>query len=140
MARKNKTPAPFTRKGLHRVVCDECQGFGYFTIAQLEQRGMPACWCGERMRPERYELAAALGMDHPAEQELERDGYNREMSQVRALGGYQKAAARMEGIGGSVPANMHHRALDVLRESEREAARRRRGRLAQVLVPEPMAF
>jgi hypothetical protein len=131
---KVKQSAPFTRKGLHRVTCDECQGFGYFTVSQLE-RGMPVCVCGEPFRPERYELAVLLGVDHPAEDALERDGYNREMSQVRALRGYQRAGERYSGIGGSVPENMHHRALDVLRAEEREAARLRRGRRAGAPVP-----
>lgn len=136
MARKSKKdPAPFTRKGLHRLTCDQCQGFIYVTISQLEQRGMPPCWCGERFRPDRYELAAALGMDHPAEDALRQDGENREAAQCWKMGGYQKHLERMSGIGGSVPANMHERALEALRLEEREAARRRRGRRVGVLVP-----
>jgi hypothetical protein len=65
---------PFSRKGLHRVTCDDCAGFLYATIAELETRGLPACWCGQRMRPERYELALALGVDHPAA-EVARRGF-----------------------------------------------------------------
>jgi hypothetical protein len=136
--------AKFSRKGLHRVTCDECQAFAYYTIATLETRGLPRCgWCADStMRPERYELALALGVSHPADEIIERDGYHREMSQTRALRGYQRAEERKAGIGGSVPANMHHRALAAYLEREDESARLRRGRRAVSLVPvvEPMAF
>lgn len=140
MSRKAKEPKPFSRKGLHRIVCDQCDGFVYSTIGQLEVRGLPACgWCGDAMRPEKIDVAIALGVDHPGMEWLSTDGYNREMSQCRKMGGYQKHAARLQGIGGSVPADMHARALDEFRKTERRDARKRQ--LAAFLpTPEPMPF
>jgi hypothetical protein len=57
--------AKFTRKGLHKLECAECDGFGYFTIATLEAKGLPRCgWCeGETMQPTVLELALELGAE-----------------------------------------------------------------------------
>jgi hypothetical protein len=54
--------ATFTRKGLHKLECAQCDGFGYFTIATLEARGLPRCgWCeAETMQPTVLELALEL--------------------------------------------------------------------------------
>ena len=51
---------PFTRKGLHRLECAMCDGFAYATISQLETRGLPPCWCGDTLQPDRLELAMHL--------------------------------------------------------------------------------
>lgn len=71
------TPRPFKRSGLHKLECD-CGGYVYATVAQLERYGLPSCGCGERLLPERLELAALLGLeDAPAVAE-----YRRELSSV----------------------------------------------------------
>jgi hypothetical protein len=57
--------AKFTRKGLHRLECPMCGAVGYFTIAPLEQRGFPPCWCGASFEPG-LELALHLGADTAA--------------------------------------------------------------------------
>jgi hypothetical protein len=51
---------PFSRKGLHRLECQMCDEFGYFTVARLEAKGLPPCWCGERLQPCELELALIL--------------------------------------------------------------------------------
>jgi hypothetical protein len=69
--------AAFKRSGLHKLEC-ECGGYVYATVAQLEQRGLPSCGCGERFVPERLELAELLGVeDAPAVAE-----YRAELSSV----------------------------------------------------------
>lgn len=57
--------AKFSRKGLHKLECAMCDGFGYFTIATLEAKGLPKCgWCeAETMQPTVLELAIELGAD-----------------------------------------------------------------------------
>lgn len=50
----------FTRKGLHRLECRMCDGFAYATVRQLESRGLPPCWCGEKLQPTELELALIL--------------------------------------------------------------------------------
>jgi hypothetical protein len=52
--------AKFTRKGLHRLECPMCDGFAYATVATLERRGLPPCWCGEVLQPTELELAMML--------------------------------------------------------------------------------
>jgi hypothetical protein len=56
----------FKRAGTHRVECPACPTYGYFTVAMLEDIGLPSCWrpgCGETMHPARLELALTLGDD-----------------------------------------------------------------------------
>jgi hypothetical protein len=57
--------AKFTRKGLHKLECGQCDRFAYFTIATLESAGLPRCgWCeGETMQPTVLELALELGAE-----------------------------------------------------------------------------
>lgn len=51
---------PFSRKGLHALECQMCDARSYATVATLERRGLPPCWCGERMQPTELELAMIL--------------------------------------------------------------------------------
>lgn len=55
--------AKFKRAGLHRLECASCDGYGYFTVAQLEARGLPGCWCGQTLEPAELELALMLGVE-----------------------------------------------------------------------------
>jgi hypothetical protein len=56
-------PKPFSRKGLHRLECQLCDGFAYGTVANLESIGLPRCACGETLQPTELELAMLLGAD-----------------------------------------------------------------------------
>ncbi len=124
--------AKFSRKGLHRVRCESCDGAVYVTIAQLEQRGMPACWCGAAMTPDRVELALALGLDdHPAVLELQARTHRKEVAQMPKA----KRPCQMS----SSLANMAERALDEIRAEQRREARTRR--IAAILpTPAPIPF
>lgn len=113
---------PVRRVGTHRLECQMCDGHGYYTIVQLEQRGLPRCgWCedGSLLYPAKLDLALELGVDHPALADVEADGYNRERSQVRALGGYQRAfpggLARDAGAAWPRRVDVHLRGLQHLR-------------------------
>jgi hypothetical protein len=70
-----KTPKPFSRKGLHKLECQWCDGFAYFTVPTLEARGLPRCgWCdaSERMQPATLELALEINAtDAPVMQEYQ---------------------------------------------------------------------
>lgn len=69
MASYNPT-RPFSRKGLHRLEC-ACGAYLYSTVANVEQRGLPSCACGERFVPARRELAEILGVPCVAIVQLE---------------------------------------------------------------------
>jgi len=135
---------PVRRVGTHRLECQMCDGHGYFTIVQLETRGLPQCgWCtdGSLLYPAKVDLALELGVDHPALADVETDGYNRERSQVRALGGYQRAQDRYSGYVGTVPENMHDRALEARREAERAAVKARlRSNFTARIPADPIPF
>jgi len=62
---------PFSRKGVHKLECPMCDGAVYATVAVLESRGLPSCWCGETLQPTELELALLLGTDCPATTEFE---------------------------------------------------------------------
>jgi hypothetical protein len=53
----------FSRKGVHKLECPMCDGAVYATVAVLESRGLPSCWCGETLQPTELELAMILGAD-----------------------------------------------------------------------------
>jgi hypothetical protein len=137
------------RVGTHRLECQMCDGHGYFTIVQLETRGLPACgWCalerpdyGALLYPAKVDLALELGVDHPSFADIAIDGYHREMAQTRKLGGCHNASLRYAGITGDVPKDMHERALDVHRQREREAVKARlRSNFTARIPAEPIPF
>lgn len=58
--------AKFKRGGLHRLECASCPTYGYYTVAMIEDAGLPVCWregCGDTLQPARIELALLLGAD-----------------------------------------------------------------------------
>jgi hypothetical protein len=122
-------PRPFKREGMHRLNCSalECPGYMYGTVANLETMlatfgRLPACACGESFECERLELAAALGLEHPAEEALRRVQDHKERAQLRRIGRNGELERRMAGTLN----NMAAVALDELRRDERAAARARR--------------
>jgi hypothetical protein len=120
--------AKFKRSGLHRLECESCDGYGYFTVAQLEAKGMPACWCGERLVPQRVELALMLGVeDAPI-----MAAYRAKVSSVA----HGQASHYAKGRELESP---EFRAVESISRDQRRAARARR--IAAILpTPEPMPF
>jgi hypothetical protein len=80
---RKATPRPFKRAGLHRLACF-CGNYAYGTVAALERHGLPVCPCGERLEPERLELALELGLDElPVVREFYRRTHRKTMAQSR---------------------------------------------------------
>lgn len=69
---------PFSRKGLHKLECQVCDGFLYATVAMLEAKGLPPCWCGSPLQPTELDLAMILG----AEESRPLVEYRRECNRV----------------------------------------------------------
>lgn len=133
--------AKFKRGGLHKIACPDCSCYGYFTIAMLEEAGLPACFrqgCGATMQPERIEAALLLGADDApimsaymakvssvahGQASHYMKGRELESPEFRALFGDPKDVKRYPGL---------------IREQRAESRRRR---IAAILpTPEPMAF
>jgi hypothetical protein len=118
----------FKRAGLHRLECQVCDGYMYATVAQLEAKGLPACWCGETLQPTELELAMLLEADD-ARPMVE---YRRECNSVA------KGQAS-HGQRGRVLRSPEMVAAERVESSRRTSARQRR--LSALLpVAEPMAF
>jgi hypothetical protein len=133
--------AKFKRSGLHRLECPMCSCYGYFTVAMLEDVGLPECFrkgCGETMQPAKIELAMMLGADdapimHEYEAKVQSvakgqaphyaKGRELESPEFRALYGNPKDRKREPG----------------LIAIQRSNARQRRI-MALMPAPEPMAF
>lgn len=122
-------PRPFKREGMHRLNCSAigCPGYMYGTVANLETMlsrfgRLPACACGEPFECERLELAAALNLEHPAEEALRRVQDDKERSQLRSIGRNGEMTRRLAGTLNDMSAV----ALEELRADERAAARARR--------------
>jgi hypothetical protein len=124
MARKG--PAPFKRGGLHRLECPDCPCYGYFTVAMLEDAGLPGCFragCGATMMPAELELAFLLGADNaPVVEEWRRRTANSELAQCRSLG-WERAAERH--AAGTLN-RMDAKHADEMRQERRLMARERR--------------
>ena len=116
------TVATFSRKGLHRLECPMCEATVYSTVAQLEQRGLPACWCGERFQPATVDLALHLGADDAP---IAREFFDREARKDLAQKPAQIRASR-RGRDPSTLNDMTAAALDEVRELQRSNARKRR--------------
>lgn len=117
----------FKRSGLHRLECMACTGYTYSTVANLETVGLPSCACGERMLPERLELAVLLGVDDGTmRDEIEGLTLDKQRSQERSLGKRMSRAAIEEARRAGTVNDMAAKALDEIRTAEREKARARR--------------
>lgn len=118
-------PRPFKRSGLHKLACPACATYAYFTVATLEDAGLPRCWregCGEPLEPATLGLALELGMeDHELVIDYRRRTTNKEHSQARSVGGQQKQLARSETL-----ASMDLRAYEEIRAEHSTDARARR--------------
>jgi hypothetical protein len=131
---KRDASAPFKRGGVHRLNCVSCDGYLYATVAQLEARGTPACWCGEQMEPTRIELAMILGIDDaPAVRELADRTEDKERAQLRSVGRGGEMLKRFAGTLNDMSAV----ALEEIRAEQRAQARERR---LSGLVPTPAAM
>lgn len=124
-------PAKFKRTGLHRLECPVCSCYGYFTVAMLEDVGLPRCFrdgCGETLQPARIELALMLGAeDAPI--------YHAYAAKVGSVA-HGQASHYMKGRECESP---EYRAIESISREQRKAARQRR--IAAILpVPEPMPF
>ena len=125
----------FKRSGLHRLECQACDCYGYFTVAMLEKAGeLPRCFardCGDVMMPERLELALMLGVDSPIVAEYQR-------RTERKLRGQMPAARRPCQSSESL-ADMGAKAAREISAEQRQEARQRRIR-AILPVPEALPF
>lgn len=123
--------AAFKRAGLHRLECDDCDGYAYATVAELERVGLPACGCGARYAPARLELALLLGAERaPAVAE-----YRAELESVaRGQAPHCGSSARAAKL--RAPEVI---ALERVESRRRSSARARRLR-AIAPAPEPMPF
>lgn len=116
----------FKRSGLHRLECD-CGSYVYATVAMLERAGLPQCACGERLLPDRVELAELLDVDCPA-----RDEYRAELSSVMH-------GQTSHGIRGRKLRPAELIAADRVEKRRRDRARS--NRLGALLpAPEPLPF
>lgn len=113
----------FSRKGLHRLECQLCDGYVYATVAQLEARGLPVCWCGERLQPTELELAMIL----EAEDSRPMVEYRRECNSVAK--GQQSHIRRGRDV----------QSPEMLAAERVESSRRRSARQRQVMALMPVA-
>jgi hypothetical protein len=125
-----RTPRSFKRGGLHKLACF-CGNYTYGTVAALERYGLPTCGCGERLEPERLELALLLDLDLPVVREYRRRAHRKTMA--------QSAHARRPCADSSGFASMEMRALAEISAEQRAQARARR---LNALLPaaEPLPF
>jgi hypothetical protein len=130
-----KTPKPFSRKGLHKLECQWCDGFAYFTVPTLEARGLPRCgWCGEAMEPATLELALELGQDDsPIVRELRDRTEDKESAQLWSLG---RNRAEMKRWAGTLNSMADAAFSEIVAETRLASDRRRRRRIPV----EPMPF
>lgn len=123
--------AMFKRSGLHRLTCEACPTYGYFTVATLEDAGLPTCWregCGATLQPERIELALLIGADDAPV-----------MSAYRAKVGSVAHGQASHYAKGRALESPEFRAVESISREQRKAARARR--IAAILpTPEPMPF
>lgn len=123
-------PAKFSRKGVHKLECPMCDGAMYATVAQLEHRGLPQCWCGERLQPTTLDLAMILGADESRPMMV----YMRECNSVAKGQASHYAKGRVLRSPESVAAER------VERERVSFACWRQLAALRPSPSPEPMAF
>jgi hypothetical protein len=129
--RNDRTASTFKRAGLHKLECPNCPGYAYSTVANLESVGFPCCACGERMQPERLELALMLGVDSPIVAEYQR----RTDRKLRA----QMPAAKRPGQLSDSLADMGLKAAMEIVAEQRLQSRQRR--IAAILpTPEALPF
>lgn len=123
--------AKFKRTGLHRLTCTACPTYGYFTVAMLEQAGLPRCWrdgCGETLMPDRIEVALLLGVDDAPV-----------MAAYRAKVGSVAHGQASHYAKGRELESPEFRAIESISREQRKAARERR--IAAILpTPEPLPF
>lgn len=125
----------FKRSGLHRLECQACPCYGYFTVAMLEKAGqMPRCFapdCGAEMQPERLELALMLGVDSPIVHEYHERTIRKQMAQMPKG---KRPCMRSEHLD-----DMGAKAAREIVAEQRHDARQRRIR-AILPTPEPLPF
>jgi hypothetical protein len=142
--KREREAKPFSRKGLHRFSCPMCPCYGYFTVALVEDVGLPPCFApgcpgqDERMQPDRLELAIILEAWHaPVYVEYVDLAARKEMGQYPAQVRNARAGkTEAEGL-----ANMWDRAATEITVLTRERARGRSGRrIARPVPVEAMPF
>jgi hypothetical protein len=122
-ARKDATPKPFSRSGLHRLECS-CGNYTYSTVAPIETYGMPMCArCSAPFEPARLELALLLGLDDaPVLAAFMDRTEDKDASQLRRLG--RKGVDRKLAAG--TLNSMTARAFDEIVAEQRQQSRERR--------------
>jgi hypothetical protein len=139
MSKQDRTPSKFKRGGLHRLECASCPTYGYYTVAMLEDAGLPVCWrrgCGDTLMPTEVELALMMDLDDsPLVVAWREMTHGKELSQQRSVGWERAAERRAAGTLNRMDA----KALDEMRAERSRAARARRLN-ALMPVAEPMAF
>lgn len=126
-----KRKPAFKRGGLHRLVCPCCPTYGYYTVAMLEDAGLPVCWregCGETLQPERLELALLIGADDAPVMRAYASKVNSVM--------HGQASHVQRGRDVESP---EWRALEAISAEQRKISRARR-LSALAPAPEPMPF